>query len=150
MQTGNRIMYNRYFVIKHYPHDIYNAVGQIIKNAQEWEQGYKELALILDIPVKKISNSSLNKLNEALKKNDCISERDYQNLKAVIKIRNYINHEFYLSDFQISYDCYEQKIEALENILNSAHYLIFEATDFIENMKDKLRGCNIMRPTIFD
>ena len=143
-------MSDKFFTIKNYPNDIYNAVGQIIKSAQEWEQEYKKLAFMLNIPVKKISNSSLNKLNEALKKMNLISEKDYKNLKDVINIRNYINHNFYLSDFQKSFDSYKQKIESLEEILNSSQFLIFEATDVISNKIDKLQGNNIMRPTVFD
>lgn len=143
-------MEEKYFTIKNYPDDVYKAVGQIIKNAQEWEQAYKKLAFILDIPVKKIGNSSLNKLNEALKKNNHISEKEFSNLKKVIKIRNYINHNFYLTDFQQSFDSFEQKIESLERILNWAQFLIFEATDVIENKIDKLQGSDIMRPTIFN
>lgn len=143
-------MYDKYFTIQNYPNDIYNAVGQIIKSAQEWEQEYKKLAIMLNISVKNINNSSLNKLNEALKKNNLISEKDYKDLKAVIKIRNYINHDFYLTDFQNSANDYDKYIEALEKILNSAQFLIFEATDVIDNKIDKLQGSSIVRPTIFD
>lgn len=143
-------MYDKYFTIQNFPNDIYNAVGQIIKSAQEWEQEYKKLAIMLNISVKNINNFSLNKLNEALKKNNLISEKDYKDLKAVIKIRNYINHDFYLTDFQNSANDYDKYIEALEKILNSAQFLIFEATDVIDNKIDKLQGSSIVRPTIFD
>ena len=30
-------MQEKYFTVKNFPDDIYNAVGQIIKSAQEWE-----------------------------------------------------------------------------------------------------------------
>ncbi len=143
-------MCDKYFTILNFPNDVYNAVGQIIKSAQEWEQEYKKLALMLNIPVKKISNSSLNKLNEALKKNNLISEKDYNDLKAVIRVRNYINHDFYLTDFQNSANDYDKYIETLEKILNSTQFLIFEATDVIDNKIDKLQGSSIVRPTIFD
>ena len=143
-------MQEKYFTVKNFPDDIYNAVGQIIKSAQEWEQEYKKLALMLNIPVKKVSNSSLNKLNEALKKNNLISKKDYKNLRGVIRIRNYINHEFYLNDFQTSSDDYDKYIEKLEKILNRAQFLIFEATDFVDNKIDELQNNNILRPTIFD
>lgn len=140
----------KYFTIKNFPNDVYNAVGQIIKSAQEWEQEYKKLATILNISVKNINKSSLNKLNETLKKHNLISKKDYKNLKEVIKIRNYINHEFYLTDFQNSASDYDIYIETLEKKLNSAQFLIFEATDVIDNKIDKFRGDNIVRPTIFD
>lgn len=143
-------MRDKYFIIQNFPNDIYNAVGQIIKSAQEWEREYKKLAFMLNISVKKINNSSLNKLNEALKKSNLISEKDYKDLKAVIKIRNYINHEFYLTDFQNSVNDYDKYIETLEKILNSAQFLIFEATDVVDNKIDKFQGSSIVRPTIFD
>ena len=136
-------MQEKYFTVKNFPDDIYNAVGQIIKSAQEWEQEYKKLALMLNIPVKKVSNSSLNKLNEALKKNNLISKKDYKNLRDVIRIRNYINHDFYLNDFQTSYDDYDKYIENLEKFLNRAQFLIFEATDFVDNKIDELQNNNI-------
>lgn len=143
-------MCDKYFTIKNFPNDVYNAVGRIIRSAQEWEQKYKKLATVLNISVKNINKSSLNKLNEALKKHNLISKKDYKNLKEVIKIRNYINHEFYLTDFQNSASDYDIYIETLEKNLNSAQFLIFEATDVIDNKIDKLQGDNIVRPTIFD
>ena len=143
-------MCDKYFTIKNFPNDVYNAVGRIIRSAQEWEQKYKKLATVLNISVKNINKSSLNKLNEALKKHNLISKKDYKNLKEVIKIRNYINHEFYLTDFQNSASGYDIYIETLEKNLNFAQFLIFEATDVIDNKIDKLQGDNIVRPTIFD
>lgn len=143
-------MCDKYFTIKDFPNDVYNAVGRIIRSAQEWEQKYKNLATVLNISVKNINKSSLNKLNEALKKHNLISKKDYKNLKEIIKIRNYINHEFYLTDFQNSASDYDIYIETLEKNLNSAQFLIFEATDVIDNKIDQLQGDNIVRPTIFD
>ena len=143
-------MCDKYFTIKDFPNDVYNAVGRIIRSAQEWEQKYKKLATGLNISVKNINKSSLNKLNESLKKHNLISKKDYNNLKEVIKIRNYINHEFYLTDFQNSASDYDIYIETLEKKLNSAQFSIFEATDVIDNKIDKLQGDNIVRPTIFD
>lgn len=143
-------MCDKYFTIKNFPNDVYNAVGRIIRSAQEWEQKYKKLATVLNISVKNINKSSLNKLNEALKKHNLISKKDYKNLKEVIKIRNYINHEFYLTDFQNSASDYDIYIETLEKKLNSAQFLIFEATDVIDNKIDKFQGDNIVRHTIFD
>ncbi len=43
--------------------------------SQEWEREYKKLATILQIPIKKISIASLNKLNNALKKENHLSEK---------------------------------------------------------------------------
>lgn len=103
---------------------------------------------MLDVRVKKISNSSLNKLNDALKKHGLISEKEYDDLKQVIKLRNYINHDFYLTDFRNTNGDYDKRVEALEKLLNTVQFLIFEATDVIENKIDKLQGSNIMRPTM--
>ncbi|MDE6356275.1 MAG: hypothetical protein K2L67_03430 [Clostridia bacterium] len=144
------IVYRKYFEIIDYPDDVYKAVGKIIATSQKWEQRFKVLANMLEIPFKKIGNASLNKLNEALKKEKRISEKDFKNLKEVIKIRNYINHEFFLKDFEIKHDSFEQKLEFLETKLNTAQFFIFEATDVIENKIDELQGKNILRPTAFD
>ncbi len=143
-------MCGKYFTIRNFPDDIYNAVGQIIKNAQEWEQRCKELTSMLDVHVKKISKSSLNKLHDALKKQKMISDKEYDDLKKVIKLRNYINHEFYLTDFQNANDDYDSRIEALEKILNNIQFLIFEAIDVVDNKIDKLHGVGFVRPTVFD
>ena len=143
-------MVNQFFTIEDYPNDVYNAVGQIIKASQEWEREYKKLAGMLNIPVKNIGNSSLNKLNDALKKHNIIIEEDYNRLKKVIQIRNYINHSFFVTDFDRQYDSYEQMIEKLQNYLNTAQLLIYEATDVIDNKIDELNGSTIRRPTVFD
>lgn len=141
-------MCSKFFTIRNFPDDVYSAVGKIIKSAQEWEQKCKELTSMLDVRVKKISNSSLNKLNDALKKHGLISEKEYDDLKQVIKLRNYINHDFYLTDFRNTNGDYDKRVEALEKLLNTVQFLIFEATDVIENKIDKLQGSNIMRPTM--
>lgn len=143
-------MFKNYFAIKEFPGDVYRAVGEIIKNSQDFEQSYKELARLLEVNVKNIDGSSLNKLNEALKKNKLIDEKEFNELKEVIKIRNYVNHKFYLEDFRKKYGSYEEMIAELEGILNKTQFLIFEAIDVIDNKIDKLRGINIVRPTVFD
>ena len=61
--------------IKDYPNDVFKAVGKIIMHAQEWEQEYKKLATILQIPIKKINVASLNKLNKALKKENHLNDK---------------------------------------------------------------------------
>lgn len=138
------------FTIKNYPYDVYAAVGQIIKNSQEWEEEFKKLTKLLNIPVKNIGNSSLNKLNDALKKNNLIDEKNYDNLKKVITIRNHINHDFFLTTFKKP-DCdYDARVKRLETFLNAAQFVIFEATDFIDNKIDELNGPKIVRPTVFD
>ena len=105
---------------------------------------------MLKIPVKNIGNSSLNKLNDALKKNGIIDEKNYGNLKQVIAVRNHINHNFFLETFNRTDVDYDERIKSLENHLNAAQFVICEATDFIDNIIDKLNGSNIIRPTIFE
>ncbi len=140
----------KFFEIKDYPNDIYNAVGQIIKSSQEFEQVFKELARKLKVSIKDINISSLNRINKKLEAQNLISKEDYNNLSKVIEVRNRINHEFFLNDFLKSFSCYEEKISTLNNILNVSQFVIFEATDVVNNKLDKLNGNNIMRPTIFD
>ncbi len=112
--------------------------------SQEWEREYKKLATILQIPIKKISIASLNKLNNALKKENHLSEKQYKDLEGVINKRNYINHEFFLRDFH-------KDFKEIEDILNDIQFLIFEATDVIDNLIDELQGnFYFRRPTIFD
>lgn len=97
---GFKNMDNKYFTINNFPDDIYSAVGKIIHYAQELEHEYKTLATLLNLNVKGINKSTLNKLNKALKKNNIVDEYEYNNLKNVIKYRNDINHDFFLKDFQ--------------------------------------------------
>ena len=130
--------------IKDYPNDVYKAVGKIIIYAQKWEQEFKKLATILQIPIKKIDTASLNTLNNALKKENHLSEKQYKDLEGVINKRNYINHEFFLKDFH-------NTCEEVENILNDIQFFIFEATDVIDNLIDELQNnYYFRRPTIFD
>ena len=100
-------------------------------HAQEWEQEYKKLATILQIPIKKINVASLNKLNKALKKENHLNDKQYRDLEGVINKRNYINHEFFLKDLH-------KDFKEIENILNDIQFLIFETTDVVDNLIDKL------------
>lgn len=138
------------FIIKNYPDDVYCAVGKIIKAAQEFEQDFKDLTNRLNLSVKNVSNSSLNKLNDALRTNGIIGNDYYEKMKKVIYARNYINHTFFIEDFNDTSLPYDEKIKKLEDKLSSALFMIFEATDVINNISDKLSGINIVRPTIFD
>ncbi len=138
-------MLGKDIIIEDYPNDVYKAVGKIIKHSQEWEQKYKKLATILQISIKNIDIASLNTLNNALKKEKYLSDKEYKDLECVINKRNYINHEFFLKDF------HNRKFKEIENILNDIQFLIFEATDVIDNLIDELQGnFYFRRPTIFD
>ena len=127
----------------HDTNDIYCAIGEIIRYSQEWEQAFKILANILNIDCGNINKSSLNRLNNELKEESKINLKDHKNLKMVIRLRNYINHEFFLNDFNGPY-------QDIEKILNAIEFLIFEATDVVANIIDRLSGDTTKRPTIFD
>lgn len=138
---------DKHYIIQDFPNDVYRAVGEITRYSQELERDYKILAEKLSLDVKNIGKSSLNKLNDALKKHNLITKKEYNDLKQVIKIRNHINHNFFLNDFEFDF---ENENKNLEAFLNTAIILIFEATDVINNKIDKLNGDNIMRRTVFD
>lgn len=125
--------------------DIYNAVGEIIEAAQDWEQDYKELAIRLNVDLKNVNKSSLNKLNKKLHEENKLKKKDYNDLAKVIDFRNYINHVFFL-EIKGNTMNYEEIGERLSNIL----FLIQEADDVICNKINALKGSSIIRPTIFD
>lgn len=139
-----------FFEIKNFPDDVYKAVGKIIKSSQELERDYKTLATKLKLKVKDINNSSLNKLNDALKKSGNLTPKEYDNLKEVIRIRNDINHKFFIEIFEDRLIGYDERIARFNNVLNYSQYVIYEATDVIDNKIDTLDGKTIMRKNIFE
>ncbi len=141
-------MQTLYFTIKNFPDDVYYAVGKIIQASQEWEQDFKELVSMIHLQVKKINESSLNKLCGALKKHRQITEKEFEDLKRIIKARNYINHEFFLTDFREPCEDYDLHMENLQTKLNFTYDVIFEATDFIKNKIDRFKRDSIMRPSV--
>ena len=148
MQKGYREMQSLRYEIKSFPDDVYRAVGEIIRFSQELEQDFKKLVHILHLRVKNINESSLNKLCDALKKQGQITQKENDDLKRIIWARNYINHKFFIEDFQESFANYDLKIEHLQTRLNFICNIVFEATDFIRNKIDFLNGDTIMRPTV--
>lgn len=145
-------MNHNYFNIttNSFPNSVYNAVGQIIMNSQKWEEDFKNLAKQLNINVKKVEKLSLNKLNDALNKNGIVNDNYFEKLKNIINIRNHINHRFFLEEFNDSTKPYDEKINYINDSLNSAQFLIYEANDIISNLLDELNGINCKRPTVFD
>lgn len=139
-----------FFEIKNFPDDVYKAVGKIIKSSQELERDYKTLATKLKLKVKDINNSSLNKLNDALKRSGNLTPKEYDNLKEVIRIRNDINHKFFIEIFEDRSIGYDERIARFNNVLNYSQYVIYEATDVIDNKIDTLDGKTIMRKNIFE
>ena len=132
---------DKYFLIKS-SEDVYFAIGKIIEASQDLEQEFKTYVNLLSIDMPNLEISTLNKLNEKLHTKGFVDDNLYKNLKDVISMRNYINHDFFLqqhSDYQI-----------LNEELNKILYYIFEANDVISNKIDELKGNKIKRPTIFD
>ena len=138
------------FDIKNFPDDVYIAVGKIIQSSQELERDYKTLATKLKLKVKDINNSSLNKLNNALKKSGNLTLKEYNNLKEVIQVRNDINHKFFIEIFDDISKGYDEMMVRFSNVLNYSQCVIYEANDVIKNKIDTLDGKTIMRRTAFD
>lgn len=138
------------FTIENFPDDVYRAVGQIIKAAQELERDFKKLTTRLSLSVKNVNNSSLNKLNDALNKHGVISDDYYEKMKKVISIRNYVNHIFFIEDFEDNSLPFDEFRNLLGKKLTAALFMIFEAHDVISNISDALDGSPIRRPTVFD
>lgn len=139
-----------FFEIKNFPDDVYKAVGKIIQSSQELERDYKTLATKLKLKVKDINNASLNKLNDALKKSGNLTPKEYNNLKEVIRVRNDINHKFFIEIFDEMSKGYDERIVRFSNVLNYSQCVIYEANDVIKNKIDALDGKTIMRRTAFD
>lgn len=139
-----------FFDIKNFPDDVYIAVGKIIQSSQELERDYKTLATKLKLKVKDINNSSLNKLNDALKRSGNLTPKEYNNLKEVIRVRNDINHKFFIKIFDDTSIGYDDKMRRFNSVLNYSQCVIYEANDVIKNKIDTLDGKTIMRRTAFD
>ena len=139
-----------FFEIKNFPDDVYKAVGKIIQSSQELERDYKTLATKLKLKVKDINNSSLNKLNNALKKSGNLTPKEYNNLKEVNQVRNDINHKFFIEIFDDISKGYDEIMVRFNNVLNYSQCVIYEANDVIKNKIDTLDGKTIMRRTAFD
>lgn len=139
-----------FFEIKNFPDDVYKAVGKIIKSSQELERDYKTLATKLKLKVKDINNSSLNKLNDALKRSGNLTPKEYNNLKEVIRVRNDINHKFFIEIFDDISKGYDEMMVRFSNVLNYSQCVIYEANDVIKNKIDTLDGKTIMRKNIFE
>lgn len=138
------------FTIENFPDDVYRAVGQIIKAAQELERDFKKLTTRLSLSVKNVNNSSLNKLNDAPNKHGVISDDYYEKMKKVISIRNYVNHTLFIEDFEDNSLPFDKFRNLLGKKLSAALFMIFEAHDVISNISDALDGSPILRPTVFD
>lgn len=134
-----------YFDIKSY-NDVYSAVGKIIEASQELEQTFKEYANCKNVNIENVGTATLNKLNNEFYKNKFYDEKLYKDLKTIIEKRNYINHEIFVELKKTTIREYDKISNELNNIL----FLIYEASDFIQNFIDEINGQFGNRPTIFD
>lgn len=108
------------------------------------ERSYKVLGEKLGIKARVLSNKSLNAISNILEKEKKIEQKDLKNLRQIINIRNYINHKYFLVDFEkIDFDKQEKK-------LNEYHVAICEGIDLVNNLIDKKDGSSVNRSTIFD
>jgi len=132
----------RFFYVRNQK-DVFTAVGEIIKAAQEWEMQYKEYAVKRQIEIENLDYATLRRINKVLFDECKISEKEYSNLQKVIKLRNYINHDFFLLDFN-------KEIDFLDEKLNNIMFLIIEATNLVANMIEREAGFDLPRRTVFD
>lgn len=121
----------------------YREVGRIVKYSQEWERDYKDFCIEREAEIKSLENSSLKKLNNELEKKGIIDKETHDKLEKIIYIKNYISHEFFIKSFNGDYDLINEQ-------LNDAFFLIWEATDCVNNLRDKYKGIGALRPTILD
>jgi arginine decarboxylase-like protein len=84
-------MITRFFTIRNH-NDVFDAVGQIIKASQEWEVEYKDYATRAKIEIDNLDYATLRRINSQLKEQGKISEKEFNDLQKVIKLRNFINH----------------------------------------------------------
>lgn len=132
----------RFFYVRNQK-EVFTAVGEIIKAAQEWEMQYKEYAVKRQIEIENLDYATLRRINKVLFDEGKISEKEYSNLQKVIKLRNYINHDFFLLDFN-------KEIDFLDEKLNNIMFLIIEATNLVANMIEREAGFDLPRRTVFD
>ncbi len=132
----------RFFYVRNQK-DIFSAVGEIIKASQEWEMQYKDPANRLGVEFENLDYATLRRLNVTLFEQSKITQKERDDLQKVIKLRNYVNHEFFLVDFN-------KDINFLDEKLNNIMFLIVEATNLVANMIEKSAGFDLPRKTIFD
>ena len=125
--------------------DIYLAVGEIIKISQEWEKELRDLCKLSNCEIENLEIATLNKQIDILHNKQILDNEEYEKLKEIIKIRNYINHQFFLDED------WHYPLEEVEETLNSIFYIINEGRDCIANKIDKLTGKSFgQRPTILN
>ncbi len=126
--------------------DVYMPVGKIIEASQELEQTFKRYAFLKGVKLENLEFRTLNKLNNEFHQKGFYNDELYEKLKFIIDRRNYINHELFLELRKTNIVDYNKVSDNLNAIL----FLIYEASDLIENFIDEINGQSGNRPTIFD
>ena len=126
--------------------DVYIPVGKIIEASQELEQTFKRYAFLKGVKLENLEFRALNKLNNEFHQKGFYDNELYEKLKDIIDRRNFINHNLFLELKKTNITDYN-KVSAN---LNITLFLIYEASDLIENFIDEINGQSGNRPTIFD
>ena len=135
---------------------IFDAAGRILQLSQDLERAYKDYAETKGLKVKSLQNSSLNKINNELHKENkgkFITDEEHDNLEKIIMVKNYFMHEFFLNDFEPKDypKGYDGWLADINEKLTLCYNYICEAVDKVNNMLDENSGKNqIKRPTIWD
>ena len=135
----------KFFEINEF-NDIYKAVGKIIESSQELEKTFKRYAFFKGVKLENLELSTLNKLNNEFHKKGFYDDELYEKLRFIIDRRNYINHELFLELRKTNILDYNK----VSDNLNATLFLIYEASDLIQNFIDEINGQFGNRPTIFD
>ena len=119
--------------------DIFNAAGQILKLSQDFEMAYKDYAILRELKVNNLQNSSLNKINNELNKENkgkIITDEEHDNLEKIIMVKNYFMHEFFVNDFEPNDypNGYDGWLADINKELNLCYNYICEAVDYVNKM----------------
>lgn len=130
------------FDIKQYDHDaVYQAVGKIIENAQNWEKEFRICAVSLGVKMNDIGRKTLVKINQKLKKKKLVKQREFDVLNEIINLRNDVNHTFFIGPIEQCKTMDKCKTEEdwinLNAYLNTVNSLIFEARDIVNNITNR-------------
>ncbi len=120
---------------------VYQAVGKIIENAQEWEKEFRICAVSLGVKMNDIERKTLVKINQKLKKKKLVEQREFEILNEIINLRNDVNHTFFIGPINQCKTMDECKTEEdwinLNAYLNTVNSFIFEARDIVNNIMNK-------------
>lgn len=124
--------------------DIYKGAGRILQASQEWEHEFQRLCRLLNIELKDdYSFLTLGNMNKKLLDEKIITEDEYNELAAMIQVRNEFVHKYFLDSFLFGHWSYP--FDKISDTLTMILFLIHESNDWISNKID-----NGHRPNILD